>query len=183
MTRATITTPGMATPQHLFAMLNKLGIRSKTHFHRPVYTVAESRELRGILPGLHCKTLFLKDKKDIYWLCAVRETLKLDMRALSILLGSARLSFAQPERVKSRLGVEPGAVSPFAIINDPQTEINLVLDESIVKSKIVNFHPLVNDRTTALDPTDLLKFIETCGHTPKLIEMGQGKDSTNRMID
>jgi Ala-tRNA(Pro) deacylase len=172
MPDATRTIPGMATPEDLFARLDALGIETQTHSHRPVFTVAESRDLRGQLPGAHCKTLFFKDKKGGLWLCVVEENRRMNIRALSDLLGSARLSFARPERVRSHLGVEPGAVTPFALINGEAAELSVVLDADVMAAEIANFHPLVNDRTVAIAPADLIRFIEACGHRPVTLDLG-----------
>lgn len=169
---ATRTLPGMATPEDLFARLADLGIGTETHAHRPVFTVEESRDLRGALPGAHCKTLFLKDKKGALFLCVVEETRRLDMRALSDLLGSGRLSFASAERLGAHLGIEPGAVTPFALINDRDAAIVPVLDADVMAAPVANFHPLVNDRTTAIRPDDLVRFIEACGHAPRVVDLG-----------
>mgnify|MGYP001285619164 CR=1 FL=1 len=176
MVKPTQTTPGMATIDDLFALLDSFNILTKTHFHQPVKTVDENRDLRGALPGAHCKTLFFKDKKEIYWLCAMEETVKLNIRALSDLLGSARLSFARPERVRSKLGVEPGAISPFALINNPQNDINMIFDVGLMAAKLVNFHPLINDRTTAINPDDLLLFLQACGHSPVHVDLNPAND-------
>lgn len=173
MRGATRTTPGMATPDELFRRLSDLGIDTETHTHRPVFTVAESRELRGTLPGAHCKTLYFKDKKGALWLCVVEESRRMNIRALSDLIGSARLSFAQPERVVSDLGVEPGAVTPFALINDAAANINVILDADVMAAETANFHPLVNDRTTAIAPADLLQFLEAGGHKPRVLDLAQ----------
>ena len=173
---ATRTLPGRATPEDLFARLAALGIATETHAHRPVFTVEESRELREILPGAmsgaHCKTLFLKDKKGALFLCVVEETKRMDIRALSGLLGAGRLSFASPERVKAHLGIEPGAVTPFALINDPGATIAVVLDADVMAAPRAHFHPLVNDRTTAIRPADLDRFLRSCGHQPRILDLG-----------
>jgi len=174
MIKATQTTPGMATTDDLFALLNTFNIPTKTHAHPPVTTVEENRSLRGALPGTHCKTLFFKDKKECFWLCTMEETLQLNIRTLSDLIGSARLSFAKPERVKSKLGVEPGAISPFALINNPQNDINMIFDATLMAAKVVNFHPLVNDRTTAINPDDLILFLQACGHSPVCMDLNRG---------
>ena len=166
----TRTTPGMATPDDLFARLAALGIETETHHHVPVFTVEESRDLRGVLPGAHCKTLFFKDKKGALWLCVVEESRRMDIKALAGLLGSARLSFASADRVKEILGVEPGAVTPFALINDADARIGVALDADVMAAPFANFHPLVNDRTTAIAPADLLRFIESCGHAPRVLD-------------
>lgn len=169
---ATRTVPGMATPEDLFARLADLGIETTTHEHDPVFTVGESRDLRGALPGAHCKTLFFKDKKGALWLCVVEETRRMDTRALAGLLGSARLSFASADRVREHLGVEPGAVTPFALINDADAAIGVALDAEVMAADLANFHPLVNDRTTAIRPPDLRRFIGACGHAPAVLDFG-----------
>ena len=161
----------MATPDDLFERLAELGIESETHSHAPVYTVEESRQLRGALPRAHCKTLYFKDKKGALWLCVVEEARRMNIRGLSDLIGSARLSFAQPDRVKSDLGVEPGAVTPFALINDTACHIKVILDADVMAAEVAHFHPLVNDRTTAIAPDDLLKLLRAGGHDPRILDL------------
>ncbi len=163
--------PGKATPGDLVARLGELGIACTIHAHQPVHTVADNRALRGSLPGIHCKTLFFKDKKAQLWLVVVEESRQLDLKALAGLIGSARLSFARPERVRDILGVEPGAVTPLALINDTGENIGVFIDRAIMESDLVNLHPLVNNQTTALHPRDLLRFIEACGYAPGIIDM------------
>lgn len=171
MAETTRTVPGMATPEDLLRRLRGLGIETVTHEHSPVFSVEENRGLRGALPGVHCKTLFLKDKKGALWLVVAEETRRLDMGALAGLIGSARLSFARPERVKEHLGVEPGAVTPFALINDSGAGVTVILDERVMAAETANFHPLVNDRTTAIRPADLGRFLEACGHAPRVVDL------------
>ena len=178
MAGATKTVAGKATPEALLERLEELGIETTTHVHQPVFTVAESRELRGNLPGSHSKTLFFKDKKDGLWLVVVEEERRLDIKALSDVMGSARLSFARPERVREYLGVEPGAVTPFCLINDREIRINVVLDAEVMKAELANFHPLVNDRTTAIAPPDLIRFIEGCGHSPRVLDLKPATSET-----
>ena len=172
MTEATRTMPGKATPERLLSMLEELGIEATTHRHRPVFTVADNRGLRGDLPGAHCKTLFFKDRKGGLWLAVVEESRDLDLKALSNLIGAARLSFARPERVRDHLGVEPGAVTPLALVNDHEAKIRVVLDRAVMEADLVNLHPLVNDRTTAIRPPDLLRFLDSCGHDYAVADLG-----------
>lgn len=176
MKKRTKTTPGMATPNDLFTRLEALDIVTETHSHPPVYTVEESRCHRGDLPGAHCKTLFFKDKKGALWLCVVEETRRLNIRALSDALGSARLSFARPERVREYLGVQPGAVTPFALINDTDAVINVALDSDVMAAEIAYFHPLINDRTTAIAPADLRRFIAAGGHRPVTVDLAPASE-------
>ena len=155
----------------LFERLEALGIATETHTHAPVFTVEESRELRGDLPGAHCKSLFLKDKKSVLWLVVALEDRRIDLKALAGLIGAARLSFASPERLAAHLGVVPGAVTPFALINDDRNAVRVVIDAGIMTSARAHFHPLSNDATTAIAPADLLRFIEALGHDPAVVDL------------
>ncbi len=155
----------------LFAMLDELGIETATHEHAPVFTVEENRAARGALPGAHCKSLFLKDKKGVEWLVVAIEDRPLDMKLLAGVIGSARLSFGSAERLGNRLGVVPGAVSPLALVNDTAHEVRVVLDTEVMEAKIVNFHPLSNDMTTAIAPADLARFIARCGHEATVADL------------
>jgi Ala-tRNA(Pro) deacylase len=161
-----------ATPEELFARLETLGIATKTREHRPVFTVEESRDLRGAIPGVHCKSLYLRDKKEVAWLVVAEEERRLDMKALAGLIGAARLSFGSPARLLAQLGVEPGSVTPFALINAPPGSIRVVLDAAVTAAGIANFHPLTNRMTTSIAPADLVRFIRACGHEPATVDLG-----------
>ena len=153
------------------ARLNELGIGFRTHAHAPVFTVGEAQDLRGSLPGGHTKNLFLKDKKDGLWLVVAREALRVDLNALSKRLGAPRFSFAAAELLIATLGVPPGSVTPFALMNDAKRCVRVVLDEDMFGFDTLNFHPLRNDRTTAIAPADLVKFVRTCGHDPVILPL------------
>lgn len=155
-----------ASPEDLFARFDALGIAHVTHRHRPVFTVDEGRDLKASMPGGHTKNLFLKDKKGaIFLLCAISDT-AIDLVAVSKLVGSGRFSFGSPERLMQHLGVEPGSVTLFALINDPERTVTLILDEALFAHDPVNFHPLKNDATTAISPADMLKFVRSLGREP-----------------
>jgi Ala-tRNA(Pro) deacylase len=158
-----------ATPDELFQRLDALGIRHVTHRHPPLHTVAESVMLRGTLPGGHCKSLFLKDRKGGLWLVVVLEERRLDLNALSARLDAPRFSFASPALMQEVLGVTPGSVTPFALINDSRQRVAVVLDEDMLKHDPLNYHPLVNTATTAVAPAGLLGFIAACGHQPRIV--------------
>ena len=155
----------------LFERLESLGIVTETQTHAPVFTVEESRELRGDLPGAHCKSLFLKDKKGVLWLVVALEDRRIDLKALAGLIGAARLSFASPERLADHLGVVPGAVTPFALINDAANAVRVVIDSGVMEAERAHFHPLTNDATTAIAPADLLRFIGALGHDPAVVDL------------
>jgi Ala-tRNA(Pro) deacylase len=155
----------------LYERLAELGIRWTTHAHAPVFTVEEARSLRGGLPGGHTKNLFLKDKKDAFWLIVLREESRVDLNALARQIGAPRFSFGSSERLEAKLGVPAGSVTPFALINDRERAVRVVLDEEMLALEPLNFHPLRNDRTTAISPTDLLRFVRSCGHEPILCSL------------
>ncbi|MEI8393982.1 MAG: prolyl-tRNA synthetase associated domain-containing protein [Rhodospirillaceae bacterium] len=157
------------SPEALLDRLLQLGIKAVTVRHPPVHTVEESKAMRGDLPGCHCKTLLLKDKKGGLWLVVAGEDTSVDLKTLHLRLGSGRLSFAGAEVLWRVLGVRPGSVTPFALVNDTEGRVTVVLDAVMMACDLVNYHPLENDRTTALSPGDLLNFIKACGHVPSVI--------------
>jgi Ala-tRNA(Pro) deacylase len=159
------------TPEQLFARFAELGIETKTYTHPPLFTVEESRRLRGDLPGGHCKSLFFKDKKERYWLVVTLEDRPVDIKALEGRIGSARLSFARPERLMEVLGVKPGSVTPFALINDIECQVAVVLDQAMLAHDPLNYHPLHTEATTAIAPKDLIRFVESCGHAPRVVDL------------
>jgi Ala-tRNA(Pro) deacylase len=160
----------MTSAEELFQRLERLGIRTTTRRHPPVFTVDQSRALRGALPGAHCKNLLLKDKKGRLWLAVTHEDRPLNLRALENTIGSARLSFARPEVLLEVLGVEPGSVTPFGIVNDRDRRVTVVLDQRLLEPDILNFHPLINDASTQISPRDMLRFLDAEQHTPLIIE-------------
>jgi Ala-tRNA(Pro) deacylase len=160
-----------ATPAELFQRLDALGIRHQTHHHPPVHTVAEAARLRGDLPGGHCKSLFLKDRKGGLWLVVALEDRAIDLKTLAERLGAPRFSFGSPALLGETLGVTPGSVTPFAVINDPTQPVRVVLDEAMLTRDPLNYHPLVNTATTAVAPGDLLRFLQACGHEPRILAL------------
>ena len=158
-----------ATRADLFARLAELGIETQTTDHAPVYTVEESQALCGGIPGGHCKNLFLKDKKGVLWLVVTLEDAQVDLKTLPQKIGSARLSFGRGELLAEVLGVEPGSVTPFALINDEECKVQVILDASMMAHEMLNYHPLKNDATTSVSSQDLLKFIRSCGHAPQIV--------------
>lgn len=162
--------PDMMTQETLLARLSELGISSRTVTHAPVYTVEEAKAHRDDLPGGHTKNLFLKDKKGRMFLVTTDEDQDIDLKSLRDKLDSKPLSFASAARLMTYLGVEPGSVTPLAVINDRDGLVTMALDRSLLAHPWINVHPLVNTATTALAPTDLLRFLEICGHAPLMID-------------
>jgi Ala-tRNA(Pro) deacylase len=158
-----------ASREDLFRRLAELGIETRTVEHPPVFTVEEAKALRGEIPGGHCKNLFLKDKKDQVWLVVCLEEADVDLKALPAKIGSARLSFGRPELLWDVLKVEPGSVTPFALINDRHCRTKVVLDAQMMRHELLNYHPLANTATTTIRSCDLVKFIRSCGHEPNIL--------------
>jgi Ala-tRNA(Pro) deacylase len=160
------------SPDQLFAMLASLGTESHTTEHAPVFTVEESRQLRGRIAGAHTKNLFLRDNKRNYYLVCLDEEVSVDLKCLRGLIGArGGLSFASPEALFENLGVTPGAVSLFAAINDKAGLVTIIIDKHLMEADVVNCHPLTNARTTSIKPDDLLTFLRATGHEPVLIDL------------
>jgi len=160
-----------ATPDQLLARFEVLGIDQRTYEHPAVFTVEEAKALRGKLPGGHCKSLFLKDKKGGLWLAVMLEERRIDLKALADRLGAPRFSFGSAELLEEVLGVTPGSVTPFAVINDRTQRVTIVLDEEMLRHDPLNYHPLINTKTTAVSPANLLRFIGDCGHQPRVLSL------------
>ncbi|MFB3151379.1 MAG: prolyl-tRNA synthetase associated domain-containing protein, partial [Alphaproteobacteria bacterium] len=143
-----------ATPEALFRRLAELGIETETRRHEPLFTVDQSRALRGAIPGGHCKCLFLTAKLRALWLVVALEDREIDLKALARHLGAGRFSFAKAELLMDALGVAPGAVTPFALINDRAGDVTVVLDAEMLEHDPLNYHPLVNTKTTAIGSED-----------------------------
>ena len=162
------------TPDELFAFLSALGIGVTTRQHPPLYTVAESQELRGEISGRHTKNLFLKDKKDNFFLVTVGEDTQVDLKSIHQVIGAAsRVSFGNPEKLMDYLGVVPGAVTAFGVINDEGGQVKAILDEELMSHDVVNGHPVVNTATTSIAPGDLVRFMRATGHDPAILKVGQ----------
>ena len=160
-----------ADSQRLMILLDELGIATTTVEHPPLRTVEDSRRLRGNLKGGHVKNLFLKDKKGGYWLLAALEHTLIDLRAAAALLQAPRFSFANEAELDRLLGIVPGAVSPFAAINDVDGRVCVVLEQRVLDVALLNCHPLRNDQTTTIATGDLLRFLEAVGHPPRIIHL------------
>jgi Ala-tRNA(Pro) deacylase len=163
-----------ATPADLFAFLDRQGIAHRTVTHAPLFTVEQSRALRGLIPGGHTKNLFLKDKKGALFLVVALEDGEIELKGLHRRLGaSGRFSFGSAELMREVLGVEPGAVTPFAAMNDRAGRITVVLDAAMMTHETLNYHPLDNTMTTSIARDDLLRFLEATGHKPRIFPVAE----------
>ncbi|WP_350335712.1 prolyl-tRNA synthetase associated domain-containing protein [Coralliovum pocilloporae] len=162
-----------ATRADLMAFLDKLGIETNTVDHEPVFTVEESRDLKKAIPGGHTKNLFVKDKKGTLFLVVVLADAIVDMKGLHKKLDCGRLSFGKPDLLEEKLGVTPGSVTPFSIMNDKDQSVTIVLDEAMLTYEILNYHPLKNDATTAIKKDDLISFIRATDHEPLILAISE----------
>ena len=164
-----------ATPDDLFAFLDRLGIRHSTVQHAALFTVEQSQALRGRVPGAHTKNLFLKDKKGSLYLVTALEDATIELKSLHGRIGAkGRFSFGPAEQMRETLGVEPGAVTPLGALNDTQRQVTVVLDAALMRHELINAHPLVNTMTTALAREDLLRFLRATGHEPLITPVADG---------
>ena len=157
------------TPDELFAALDGLGIAHTTVKHPPLFTVEQSRTLRGQVPGGHTKNLFLRDKKGALYLVVALEDAEIALKGLHRLLGATgRFSFGSADLLREVLGVAPGSVTPFAVINDTEGRVTVVLDAAMMEHALLNYHPLLNTMTTSIGRDDLVRFLDWTGHPPRI---------------
>ncbi|MFI4973736.1 MAG: prolyl-tRNA synthetase associated domain-containing protein [Caulobacterales bacterium] len=167
----------MHTRDELFAFLDELGITHRTLEHPAVFRVGEGEDFKAGLPGGHTKNLFLKDAKDRLWLVSALQDAKIDLKRLPELIGSARLSFGSEARLQEALGVAPGSVTAFALINDPNHRVTFVLDADLARADPVNFHPLANTATTAVSQPHFRRFLAALGVEPMIVDFALTSDA------
>ena len=162
----------MKTRDDLFALFAALGIAHRTVEHPAVFRVGEGEDLKADMPGGHTKNLFLKDAKGQLWLVSALQDTRIDLKALPRAIGAARLSFGSAETMAAALGVTPGSVTAFALVNDPRGRVRFVLDRDLAQADPVNFHPLENTATTAISQTDFRRFLSALGVEPLIVDFG-----------
>jgi Ala-tRNA(Pro) deacylase len=160
----------MKTRADLMALLNKLGVETRTHDHPAVFRVGEGEEIKAQIPGAHTKNLFLKDAKGQLWLISAADRTVIDLKRLHHVIGSARLSFGSAELMAATLGVTPGSVTAFGLINDTGHRVRFVLDRALADAPRLNFHPLTNTATTGIDQAGFRQFVATLGVTPMVVD-------------
>lgn len=160
-----------ATPEDLFAHFQRLGLAVTTHHHAAAFTVEQGNAVWAGIPGIHCKNLFLKDAKAKLWLVVAPAERPIDLKALPARIGSARLSFGSADLLRQVLGVEPGSVTPFALINDADRRVSVVLDQWMMAQDLLNYHPLRNTMTTTIGSADFRAFLASTGHRPEIVAL------------
>ncbi|MGF1464130.1 MAG: prolyl-tRNA synthetase associated domain-containing protein [Maricaulaceae bacterium] len=161
----------LTDPADLFAFFDRHGLSHQTYAHPPIYTVEEGRALKARMPGGHTKNLFLKDKKGALILISALGETPVALKALHHRLGCGRLSFGKPDLLFEVLGVRPGSVTAFALMNDPDHRVRFVLDEALMAHDPVNFHPLTNTATTAMPRRDFLRYLDHLGRPLEVMDL------------
>lgn len=154
----------MNSEQKLYDLLKELSISYQIYEHEPLFTVEQSEKVAGYVPGTHCKNLFLKDDKKRFWLLVAYNMAPIELKKVAKDLDAKGLRFAQPELLEHYLGLKPGSVTPFGIINDTEHVVHVILDESLLSADLLSFHPLRNTATLTISPQDLLAFIKHQGN-------------------
>src|SRR5271170_6321909 len=166
--------PMPTSPDDLLDYLASLSIAAETVDHPALHTIEDSQALRGDIPGGHTKNLFVKDRRNRLFLLVLGETTVVDLKRVHEKIGAqGRVSFGSAELLEQVWGVRPGAITPFGAINDQAGKVRVVLDETMMRHQRLNFHPLVNTRTTGLASADLVKFLRATGHEPLVVALGQ----------
>ena len=160
----------MKTRDDLLLLLAELGVDAETRDHPAVFTVGEGEAMKAALPGAHTKNLFLKDSRDQLWLISAEDHAAIDLKRLHTVIGSGRLSFGRAELMAETLGVTPGSVTAFGLINDVDQRVRFVLDLTLDKADLVNFHPLTNEATTTVSGKGFRKFLSAMGVTPMVVD-------------
>jgi Ala-tRNA(Pro) deacylase len=164
------------TPHQLLARLDAMGISAVTHHHPPLHTVEESKRLRGDIPGAQVKNLFLKDEKGELFLITALESTQIQLKNLHKRIGCKRLSFGRAELLYETLGVRPGSVTPFALINDRARRVGFILDKTLLEFELIGAHPLTNEMTSVLTQKDLFRFFSETGHDVQILDLSPVQD-------
>ncbi|MFP4314110.1 MAG: prolyl-tRNA synthetase associated domain-containing protein [Alphaproteobacteria bacterium] len=163
------------TPEILLEYLDSLDIDYQIFDHEPIFTVEEGEHLKKNIPGVHCRNLYLRDKQKNNYLLVLANETQVDLKKLPVLLDCGRLSFGSADRLWEFLGIRPGSVNPFSIMNDPDNKVRLYLDASMMEADLVNYHPMDNAQTIGLSPADLIRFIESLKHEYSIIDLSPAK--------
>ena len=160
----------MKTRSDLIAFFDAHAIAHDTTDHPAVFRVGEGEGIKDDIPGAHTKNLFLKDAKGRLWLISAQDDTEIDLKRLHTVIGSARLSFGSAELMEQTLGVTPGSVTAFGLINDVERRLTFVLDRRLAQAERVNFHPLTNTATTGVSREGFAAFLAALGVTPIVVD-------------
>lgn len=159
------------SPDQLLEIFDTINIEYELHHHEAVFTVEEADKVDSAIKGAACRNLFLRDKKKKMYLVTAQNHTQIDLKKLEKRLASARLSFGSPERLFENLGVRPGSVCPFSVVNDNNQNVRMILEEDMMNQETVTYHPLLNTMTVALKPNDLIKFFDHIKHPYEIVDL------------
>ena len=159
----------------LIKILKKGNYNITVHQHDALYTVQDSKKLRGEIKGAHSKNLFLKNKKNEFFLLSLEEANKIDLKKISKSLKLGNVSFAKQEYLEQFLKIKPGSVSPFALLNDNEAFVNFYLEKTLYESKFVNFHPLINTFTITIETNNFIEFMIENNKKIHIFSSAEGK--------
>jgi len=149
----------MLTEKNILKLLQNQGFSFKIYNHEALYTVNDSSEKRGKIKGAHSKNLFLKNKKNNFFLISCLENRQVDLKKMTKCLNLGNISFAKEDPLFKWLGVQPGSVTPFGLLNDINNKVEFYLDSGFLTHETINFHPLVNTSTINLLVNDFINFL------------------------
>lgn len=159
------------TAESICSLLDEFGLSYQRYYHEPIMTVADGEHLRDIMPGMHTRNMFLKDKLGLLVLVTLPDNMPIDLKKMSKLLECKRFSFGSPALLLDVLGVTPGSVTPLSIFNDQKKKVRLVLDKTMMSAEIINVHPLINTQTIGLRPADFLKLLAKFDIKPHIVDL------------
>jgi Ala-tRNA(Pro) deacylase len=160
----------LRTKNELLAFLDGIGVSYASYDHPAVFRVGEGEDIKAAMPGVHTKNLFLKDAKDQLWLISAEGRAQIDLKRLHHVIGSARLSFGSAALMEETLGVTPGSVTAFGLVNDTTRRVRFVLDRTLAEADIVNFHPLTNTATAGVTGEGFRAFLAAVGVEPMVVD-------------
>lgn len=159
------------SPDALMQQLKAMKIAYDLHHHEAVYTVAESEKISRTIQACHTRNMFLRTKKKKNYLVTLPDETPIDLKKLGDVLGAGRFSFGSPERLFETLGVYPGSVTPLSVVNAAPQSIEIILEKEMMESDVVAYHPLQNTMTLTMAPHDLVKFMQSYGHEPRIVDL------------
>ena len=164
-----------AEEQTVYARLDELGIAYTRHEHPPIASAEAAEQYWSAIDATHCKNLFMRNQKGTrHYIVILNYRKRADLRAVADQIGDGKLSFGSPERLLKHLGVASGSVSPFALINDPDHVVRVVMDRDLKSADRISFHPNINTATVVLAFTDFERFLETCGNPVQYVDVVAG---------
>ena len=159
----------------LIELLKKKEYKFEVHQHDPLFTVEDSKKLRGKINGAHSKNLFLKNKQKEFFLLSCEEADRIDLKKISKSLDLGNISFAKQEYLEQYLKIKPGSVSPFALLNDDCAFVNFYLEQTLYESKLINFHPLINTLTITIETDKFIEFMIENNKKIHIFSSAEGK--------